>query len=308
MAEHEEILDVSYTEYTGQVLKIESKEDISVVAYYDNGNYYSTSTLIPSESLYIMYYCVALEDSDLTIIGTADNTDVEITMPSTTGVSVRIRGLTYGANQLATIRINEMERLDIESLNKDISGTKIIAFKHVVVLSSHSGQSGFQAIDQLSTQIPPAATQGQKYIYFGLSNTGGKPTTYKIISLSSQPNQVRYYNSDGSTTALGTLSDAEVYVTTIPSNDFRVIESDKPISVVQLTPDKNNINDFQSMVFLTPVDQWSSNYRFPVKEDNNINTNLYIVASNGDDLKNNDIILDDIPILCDWKPIDGMIK
>lgn len=307
IAEHNVVLDVDVD--TTDVLKIESHDDVSVVALLHDTTYYSAATLIPTDSLYIMHYCAAQKDSNIMVIGTQDDTLVEITLPATAGLSVGVRGEVYSTNQVFSYTIHEMDKLYLESMLGDITGTKIFSSKPVVVLASHAGEKGLTPIGQLLTPIPPSVTMANKYVYFGLPDTATQLTNYKILSLTNQNNQLRDYNNDGSTNVLTTFtSDAQLYSTSLSSEDFRVIESDHPIALVQFAPNKNNNDDVRAMTYIPPMEQWSSFYFFPVSDDANIKTSLIIVAANGDGYgKGNDISLDSVPLTSTWKPIGGMV-
>ena len=194
------------------------------------------------------YYAISYSDvagkfhSQLLFVGCED--DTEITFAST------------------TVTLNRMETYLYE-IASETTGTKVVSTKPISFYSGHRCASiGKGGCDHLVEQIPPTATWGTNFLSASFSSRMSGEI-YRILA--SQPSTNVSVNcttyTQPETYSLATAGAWQEFMT--PDDSFCVIESDKPLLVVEfaLGYDQFSIGD-PFMMMVPAVEQYNNDYFF----------------------------------------------
>ena len=173
----------------------------------------------------------------------------------------------------STLTINQMETYAMESLIKDLTGTRIVSDKPISVFSSHHCSrvpNSVSFCDHLTEQVPPTVTWGH---FFLAASFLGRTSGEIIRILASTDATDVTMNCTTIPPFTFTLSNAgnfeEVHIN---ASSFCSIESNNPVLVFEfsLGNSLDGIGD-PFMMMVTPVEQYSNNYVFSVLSKFSIN-------------------------------------
>ena len=178
--------------------------------------------------------------------------------------------------------LNQMETYAMESLIKDLTGTRIVSDKPVSVFSSHHCSrvpNSVSFCDHLTEQVPPTVTWGRFFLAASfLDRTSGEIirilASTDATDVTMNCTTIPYHNTVPMSL---TLSNAGNFVEVhINASSFCSIESNNPVLVFEfsLGNSLDGVGDpFMTMV--TPVEQYSNNYVFTVLS--NFSTNFITI-------------------------------
>ena len=270
------------------ILNLPSSIQVSTVYHQNNGIYLTTSsdkvTVIgqnlkshTSDSFFALplielgdeyvYYGISVRryvyylNSSILIVGTENNTMMELTVTQSVNIGVgnTITTLTPGIQY--SFVINRLQTVYIGS-PKDLSGTKIVTNKPVSVFSGHQCgfvPSGVLACSHLIEQIPPTALWGKVFYITPLANK----TSYTIKTLAAYNSTIinAYCNI---TMESYTINEGEFINRTSQTNEYCAIYSNKELLVVQLSHGGEEDNRYgDPMMTLVPAaDQYFNKFDF----------------------------------------------
>ncbi|KQY57107.1 MULTISPECIES: OmpA family protein [unclassified Nocardioides] len=196
--------------------------------------------------------------SRLTVIGSADDTDVTIT-PHTT-VGARPAGVPF----TVTLDKGETYQLGTSGDGQDVTGTTVTATAPVAVYGGNACvniPTGSPACNPIIQQLPPTSAFGTEFISNRFA-TRAKGDTYRVLA-----------DQDGTVVTIGdtqvaTLNAGEFYEAvlpdgaTAPGNDAVVIKTSKPTLVAQFGNGSGYDNSAGDplMVLVTPIGQHLTAY------------------------------------------------
>ena len=273
------------------ILNLSSSIEVSSVYHQNNGIYITTSsdkvTVIgqnsghyTSDSFYALpvielsdeyvYYGISLRrtvvhlyphNSSILIVGTENNTMMELTVTQSVNIGVDntvttlIPGIQYSfvINRLQTVYIGSLE---------DLSGTKIVTNKPVSVFSGHQCGNvpwGVGYCSHIIEQIPPTALWGKVYYIVPLANK----TSYTIKTLAAyNSTTVNVYCNNAMESY--TINEGEFINRISQFNEYCAIYSNKEVLVVQLSHggEEDNRNGDPMMTIVPAINQYLNKFVF----------------------------------------------
>ena len=222
----------------------------------------------------ISYHGFGQYSSQLLLVGCEDNTTINSTS--------------------TIITLNQMETYLYE-MSSDITGTRIVSDKPISVFSGHQCTNipeSSSYCDHIVEQIPPTATWGTEFLSASFSSRMSGEI-YHILA--SQPSTNVSVNcttyTQPETYSLATAGAWQEFMT--PNDSFCVIESDKPLLVVEfaLGGGLDGVGD-PFMMMLPPVEQYSNDYFINAPAE--FSTNYITIFVTPEDFEPENIFVDDI--------------
>ena len=223
----------------------ESYFALPVVKLKDDYVYYGVS--VPRPELYS-----ELVDSSIMIVGTEDNTVMNLVVTQSANISMGNAITNLAAGRKYSFVVNRMQTVYIGSLD-DLSGTKITTNKPISVLSGHECAdvpSDVSFCNYLIEQIPPTALWGKVYYTAPLVNK--KLYTIKILAAYDSTTINIYCSSSNKDTH---IINAGTFVNkTLSSQEYCAIHSNKEILIVQFSHGGKEDNGYGNpMMTLVPA-------------------------------------------------------
>ncbi|XP_078509954.1 IgGFc-binding protein-like [Lissotriton helveticus] len=151
------------------VVKIESSKDVTVLALSQKLRSSDTTIVYPYRSLGKKYIIVTPE------LGPLDSVkECMILSIKTTSLiillkgEVKFEGKTYKPNTTLTIKLKELEAVQLQSKD-DLSGTQIISTEPVAVITGHSCSWKYTKCDHVNEQLLPVDSWGTNFMVQPLS-------------------------------------------------------------------------------------------------------------------------------------------
>ena len=223
---------------------------------------------LPTEDLNVqeyIYYAISvpsnvLADSSLVMVGTENVTTLTLTLSQNAYIKINNTAtwsqLTSGV--VYSYQINRLDILYIAALNRDLSGTKIVASKPISVFSGHECAwipSNVHPCDTIMEQMLPTELWGKVYYIAPLSSRNRY--TLKITAAESNTICQLYCSTTQGSYSLN----AGGYSTVILTNqDYCVIYSIKKIIVVQFSHSYEEDNQGGPMMTLVPPKSHYTNF------------------------------------------------
>ncbi|XP_069105026.1 SCO-spondin-like isoform X1 [Argopecten irradians] len=242
--------------------------DDEVVIYGVNKETYSCDAFLglPTDVLGTEYHAVTYyppsRQCELLVVGVNDSTTVSITPGDAIGSRyISYGGRNYKNGNTLTVTLNRFDTLQLVTYG-DLTGTYIESSKPVSVFSGNMktniGRGG--SSDHLVEHLTPVATWGKRFVTVPVPlRTVGD--YFKFIASESN---TRVTISGGYSNSF-TLSKAGSMVQkTISSSAYCLVESDKPILVVQfcLSQQSSREKSDPMMMIIPPVEQFGADYTF----------------------------------------------
>ncbi len=284
---------VSYVAGVGSQLgfsgvSVSSTADVAVFGISSSPTTCGGFMVLPVDTLGTEYYTVTSEPEipsgnrfpEIGVVGTAENTDVQVRLPSLRRVRILYGGRTYTSGQTIRVRLNKHETLQLQEQNyNDLTGTYITANKRIAVFSGNvladisvSGSSG--RADHVVAQIPPVFALGKT---FGIVPFPNRAAFDVIKIVASQPN-----------TQVTITGSPEILLQNAGDFDTRAISSAQPIFLSSTKPilvaqfvESAKRNDFgsPSVVLVPPAEQYRNYYVFSVSPNATFDNYLLLVVN-----------------------------
>ncbi|TFJ96904.1 histone deacetylase complex subunit SAP30L [Platysternon megacephalum] len=168
-----------------------ANKDITVLSLSYKQYTSETTVVYPVESMGRLYYA-------MTPSGKADDPYKEFAVlawhfPTTVSVqlkgAVTFRGIKYAAGSRLTVFLLAFEAAQFQS-REDLSGSRIVSWKHVAVLSGHSCTSKHSSCDHVVEQLLPVSSWGTTFIIPPLSF---QPKYDLVYIVASQRSHLSYH-------------------------------------------------------------------------------------------------------------------
>lgn len=195
----------------------------------------------------VISYTKNTSDSNLTVLGTEDNTSVTISPSAVSGLSSDIS---------ITLNQGEIYNLSRTGANEDITGSTLSSDKPIAVFSGSKCiniPQASSACDHIVEQMPPLSTWGKKFVTVPLAaRLNGD--TFRILA--SEDNTQVSIND----TPAATLSRGEYYEIILETSSY--IEADKPVLTAQYSHGINydSTTGDPFMMLIPPYEQFMNNY------------------------------------------------
>jgi len=236
---------------------------------------------LPTPNLGQEYFAISYSESavgsQFMVVGTENDTSVEIIPKSKSGVREA------GQSFVITLQQGETYRVVADDVSGDLTGSQIRSDKPVAVLSGHvctQVPAGRSACDFIVEQIPPISSWGKQFITVPLASRK-YGDTFRVVAADDET--PIYINNSH----IITLQKGQYYefILTKPS----LIESDKPILLAQYSNGGgfDNVTADPFMMLVTPAGQYLSHYivSTPAEGISKNYVNIVIPASSRDSLK-----------------------
>ncbi|MDX1926135.1 MAG: putative Ig domain-containing protein [Pirellulaceae bacterium] len=194
--------------------------------------------------------------TNLTIVGTADNTNVTITPTVTAGS--RPAGVpftvTLNAGQAYTLHVDTQTN-NVSGI-VDLTGTVVSSDKPISVFGGNTAAfvpAGFEAADHLIEQLPPTDSWGKQFVTQPLA-TRTRGDTFRVLAQSNNT-QVRING-----TLVATLAAGKFYETILTAAS--IIDASQPVLVAQYSHGQtfDNVPGDPFMMLVPPTEQFQSDY------------------------------------------------
>ena len=256
--------------------------------------YYVTSVDDPSDSTRSQILLIGCEnDTSITIAPTQSVTLPEDTQDSLSN-DVNINPETT-SHQLALYR---MQTLLISSFD-DLSRTKIVSNKPIVVISGHecaAVPSTAFGCEPFSVQIPPTVTWGSRFL---VAPFAGRTGFQNVKAISSKENTSFIFTCGASSREASMISVLDIFI-----DKYCYLESNDPIFLVQLSFDGtvDNMGD-PAITSISPVDQYLNQIEFLSLPSIDFPVNHISITVAKEHFTPNKILLDGAAVNCVWQEI-----
>ena len=232
---------------------------------------------IPIDQLGTEYYTLCHwppnYNTEIGIVATQDNTNVQMTIPLSQGLIITYNGVSYTDGQIINIAMNAYQSIIFKNSN-DLSGCRIVSDKPVAVFSGNDMTSVGNAdgsdpnfdINQQSflvEQIPPVNTWGYTFFVYPSVNR-----QIFVRILASQPSTSVFVNNVLVTRILRAGKFYSYNVLDI--NRLTLFTTDKPALMIEYTESLSsllvNVEKFPTMLIMPPMEQFRSQYWFATGE------------------------------------------
>ncbi len=249
-------------------VKITSTNEVSV--YGLNQKQYTTDAFmaLPTDALGLEYLIASYKGlgayaSQLTIVGTSDNTQVQITPSVDSGQKPK--------DEEFSISLNKGETYYLESAN-DLTGSVIKASSPVAVMGSVNCANvpvGARACDHIIEMMPPMATWGKSFLTVPLA-TRKNGDIFRIIA--SEENTVVTINGVDE----ASLNKGEFHEQVI--TEYSEIHTNKPVLVAQYSAGQSfdGVISDPFMMLVPPSEQFLDDYTFNTLSQNIGFSNSYV--------------------------------
>ena len=308
-------LDWNLVEATGsesiqeKAIHLTSDNPMNVYALNYDNNSSDVALIFPTQALGREYYAICYEphisesqsgaygngrNSEFLIVATEDSTMITI-------LPTRVTDQLKPANVSFQIKLNKGEVYQVQSLNRnnlsgqgDLTGSNITSDKPIAFFSGSlattvPATSSVSAWDHLYEQIPPVQAWGTEFMAVPLKSR--HEDTYRILAAYDNT-VVKVGNDTPFTLAKGEKEEFMLVYT-----DPRMIQSTKPILLVQYSNSQSVDNSFTSgngdpfMIVVSPLNQEKQNVTFVAYNSTQI-TNRYFVNVIARDVSTSFITLD----------------
>lgn len=240
-----------------------------IVSYGVNMEEYSNDGFlaIPTSSLGTEYYAVCYAPSHIAcqigLAGVTDGTQVTVTFPAATGVSVTYDGQTYGPGDSLVLPMNRYDTLLLKTENNaDLTGARVRSTNPIAVFSGNvrTFTENQPSRDHLVEQIPPTSTWGKLFYAMPIPNRQ-VGDLFRIVAA-----------SDGTTVNVTDPVNAPI-TRTLNAGEFAEIDkepgqpikvvADKGILLTQIAKSQSgNDKGDPSLIVIPPVEQYAPEYTF----------------------------------------------
>ncbi|KAK3583074.1 hypothetical protein CHS0354_004019 [Potamilus streckersoni] len=296
--------------------------DAEVVCYGANKMSLSNDVFlgIPTDALGTEYYAVTHCDcdgifdtkSEVGIASTNDGTKVIITLPkSDPNLSVTLNNTKYGPGDSFKVTMNRYDTLQLQS-DRDLTGVHIVSDKPIATFSGNVKTNiGLgQSADHLVEQLTSVDRWGRQFVSAPIpARTVGD--IFKIVA-SEDNTVIRITGLPPITLAKA----GEAINVTLPSDQYKMIKSDKPVLVTQFVQSEQDPHEpaDPSMMILPPYELFGSDYTFTTPEYSRPDfgndarfryENLFMLVA--DSSEKDGLLLDGKPLPKNlvWHPISG---
>ena len=242
---------------------------------------------LPVEALGLEYRALSRPiTSQVTVVGTQDNTTVQITTP------VNVPGVTT-AGVPTTIVLNPLQTLLLQSAVDDLTGTLLTADKPFAVLAGNQvGTVVSSATDHMVEQMIPASAWGDT---FAIAPIGPATIGNSVIRVLAHESNTDV-SVDGATPI--SLNGGAFHEFTLTASTGAWVKTSKPALVAQYKQGDAPSTD-PLLMLVPPVTQFSRQYRFKTLSAPLVNS-LNIVVRDGDEAG---LRLNGATITATWIPI-----
>lgn len=258
------------TAISDTALALSSTDDIVVFVVNKDRSACGGYMAIPTDVLGFNYYTISWtpesqsgsRNSQIAIIATEDDTDVTITLPTSSTVRIEYNRRFYRTGDVIELSLNQNQVVQIQDLAfGDLSGTKVSGSNKIAVLTGNKFTDIDNVInvvseDHLVEQMIPLHSYGKSFI---LVPSVGDYMEDRVKILASADN-TEVVISNQRNLIFANAGD----VKTITITELSSLTSDKPILVVQfMQSEKSNRDDSSpSSIIITPVEQFQAGYEF----------------------------------------------
>ncbi|XP_060071250.1 uncharacterized protein LOC132551155 [Ylistrum balloti] len=242
--------------------------DDEVVIYGVNKETYSCDAFLglPTDVLGTEYYAVTYyppsRQCELMIVAVNDSTSVSITVGEAIGSRyISWGGRNYKKGNTLTVTMNRFDTFQLVTYG-DLTGTYIESSKAVSVFSGNMktniGRGG--SSDHLVEHLTPVSTWGKRFVTVPVPlRTVGD--YFKFIASESN---TKVKISGGYSSSFTLNNPGKMVQKTISSKAYCLVESDKPILVVQfcLSQQSSREKSDPMMMIIPPVEQYGADYTF----------------------------------------------
>ncbi|XP_062585994.1 IgGFc-binding protein-like [Saccostrea cucullata] len=292
------------------------KSDQNIAVYGANKDTLSNDVYcaIPVDALGTEYYAAcygpALKKTELGVAATEHSTSVTVTLPTRNKtLSVNYGGKIYKAGDSITIKLDKYQTLQLQS-NSDLTGAHIVCNKPVAAFSGNIKTNigvGITA-DHLVEQLTPVDTWGKRFVTAPIP----KRTTGDYFRIIAAEDNTEIQISGMPKVKIEKAG--EWKQVTIPSEDHKLITSNKPIMLTQYVTSQQNDSEpaDPSMMIIPPYELFGAKYTFSTPQYSRPDYGAgyaydheFIVIVKDTDRKT--LLLDDKPFPSNthWKPIPG---
>ena len=241
-------------------IHIQANRNRLIVIGSTGNNSFDTYFALPTVHLCLeeyLYFAVSVDtmvdsDGSVVIVGTADQTIVNITVPVKAFIKTSNSTDWVKLWPITTLYSYEIQRsqiLCISANTNDLTGTKVTSNKPISLFSGHECASTTQSCDSLTEQIPPTELWGTVYYYAPLASR--ERYTIKIIAAYNSTSVDIYCN--GSRTVSGhTLNAGDFLTRTYYDQEYCEVSANQTLLVAQLGHRYESENRGDAMLTLIP--------------------------------------------------------
>lgn len=262
---------LNHTQIHHKAILIQADDEI--VVYGINREVWSDDAYLalPTDALGKEYYTVSHSPAyyycEFLIIGVKNNTKVSIHLPSTPGINVTFRGVTYHQNQVINVTLDRYHTFEIHSV-ADLTGTHITADKPVGVLSGNKktvvGTTG-KSRDHLVEMLLPVSAWGKNFATVPIPERHVGDMFRIVASQDNTHVNVSGIKNGAPFNDTITIAKAGQYVQKHYSSGlYSHMVSDKPIALYQFSLTQKGQGDKAdpAMILIPPVEQYAADYYF----------------------------------------------
>ena len=240
-----------------------SKRKAAVIGSYNNGTNFDTVFVIPTVELCLnkyTYFAVSLStdnelsDGSVVIVGTANQTIVNITVPvsdvikisNSTDWSVLTPGTLY------TYEIQRLQIIYIAALNTDLTGTKVTTNKPISLFSGVECAvipSLIENCGNLMEQIPPTELWGTVYYFAPLASR----TSYTIKIIAAHHSTTVDIYCNNTVTSYYIVNAGEFINVTYDNQEFCGVKANQVVLVTQFSHGYDSDSQGDPMMTLIPA-------------------------------------------------------
>jgi hypothetical protein len=244
---------------------------------------------------FVMAYTNTIISVQMNVVATQDNTTVTIT-PTVSG-----SGFTAGVPGNVVLNQGQSLQLRSTAIGTDYTGSRVQSDKPVSVFGGNSCvniPSGIVACDIIVEQITPNSSWGQSFVTIPLATR----LAGDIFRVLAQQNSTQV-SING--VVVANLNAGQFYETSLPSNSYNRITSNKPILLAQFS--KGTYADYITsdpfMTLIPPDEQFLNNYVISAGTSN-IPINYLNITS--PTTNTGSVLVDGAPV-ASWVPIPGTL-
>jgi CUB/sushi domain-containing protein len=267
---------LNQTERSSKGIYISADEE--VVVYGVNREVWSDDAYLalPTDVLGKEYYTISYSPSyyycEFAVIGVRDHTRVHIKLPNHPNISVNFNNHTYHQNQWINVTINRFSTLQINSVG-DLTGTHIIASKHVGVISGNKkavvGSTGTSR-DHLTEMLLPVQAWGKNFATVPIPDREVGDIFKFVASKDNTHVDVNGVIDGTPFTDHFVMRHAGDHVQKMYSSKlYSHVVSDNPIAVYQFSVTQNKSRNDEadpSLITVPPIEQYAADYTFTTPE------------------------------------------
>ena len=258
------------------------------------------------------YIIVSIDDPAATtntvflLVGCDDNTTFTIVPSQTVELPSDLQTLSFSSISIDRdisshqLTLHRMQTL-LVSQRLDLTGTRVISNKPLVVISGHECASPSNTVgcELLAVQIPPVATWGTEFL---LAPFAGRNTDHTFMIIASNDTTLSAVSCGNSSRGVQTQDLA--FTLTVFENNYCHIESTGPIFVVQLAHvSAIDGRGDPAIAAVSPIDQYINSIDFFTLPTDIFPSNYISILVPAENYDPNSIILDNTVLECEWQEI-----